>query len=503
MRAFNVINLSKKHPGFILFLVSVFVAYSIGKFIINNDPIETQLIIITLLLLVVTFRWNIFLIPILFLSYSGYFGNFQNMPRLPILVVPGGLTFYEVLIFFYLFYFFFIKKSNILRTPIAKAILLLFISAIVSVIVTHFEYGSDLRSLLMNQRAIFLYLTFFIFIGVMKNDVFFYKLNYLILSLAAVFILMNLLNNLFPRIQEFRIIPIGGESSYEKLTKIEDFGARRFLLPIDGIVYYGLSFFFFMVALKPFGNKHRVFAYIFSTIAFVVLVLSFTRGLWICIPMSIIVVLLYITLTLKKYEIKSFSLFIFAGILFIASAAFLSAYPDYFNAISIRLSQTKVALFQVSGNWESRLLEARAALDVIYNNPIFGGGNFIVRRYGPTLLPGLHFGFLDIYINYGLSGFITFLLFFYIPIKQFAQNVRKIANGIDFWIATSSICYIGIFMSVSFYSSQFFHQCWILSFCFCLANLAFLDRKYRNSRKVSETYNNAKFANTDFVPLKR
>jgi len=485
MRSFNVINLSKKHPDFILFLVSVFVAYSIGKFIIKHDPIETQLIIIAVLFLVITFRWNILLIPILFLSYSGYFGNFQNISRLPILVVPGGLTFYEVLIFFYLFYFFFIKKANILRTPIAKAILLLFISAIVSVIVTHFEYGSDLRSLLMNQRSIFLYLSFFIFLAIMNNSRSFYNSNYIMLALALVFTLQCILSNIFPDVREFRTYPIGGFSS-EMSVAIQDFGARRFLFGSDGLVFCGLAFMFFLIVLNPF-NKYRGYTYIFCLSSLTALLLSFTRGYWICILFSLVITTLYTKRKSSLYHAKFSSLSIILFLVFIAFN-FLGSF-DYLSiksAAAIRAKSAIIELKEVSGTFKVRLLEAEAAMEQISRRPFFGSGNFIIRQYGPVVGPSPHFGFLAVYVNYGLLGFISFLLFVFIPIRQFIQNAPKLSNKTDFWIATSSICYILIFMTISFYSSQFFHNCWVISFSFCLANLAFLNQKYKDSSKQTQ-----------------
>lgn len=148
----------------------------------------------------------------------------------------------------------------------------------------------------------------------------------------------------------------------------------------------------------------------------------------------------------------------------------------------------KVAIVETTGTWESRLLEATSALHILRESPVLGGGNFIYRKYGPTIGPGVHLGFVNIYLNYGLLGLFSFFLFFYIPIKQFTKNVHKISDKVDFWIASSSMCYVLIFMIVSSYSSQFFHACWVLSFCFSAANLAFLDQKYKDSGKQTQVH---------------
>lgn len=452
-------------------IVTVLLAYYVGTYIFTHEPVTTVVILVISFFVAVGLRWDMLSIPVIFILYSGYFGNFVNLPRLNILV--GGLNFPELIFLSYLVFFLLKEKSKILRTPITKVVALLLISSIVSIMFTHLNRDISWHNLLMTQRPILLYLSVFIFLGVMKSNKSFHQANYVFLSIASIFILPNLLAPLFPDIQELRAFSIGGVSSYTEVSAIESFGARRFLLPTDGMVYCGLSFFFFLVTLKPF-KEFRVWSYILCLLAFMTLLLSFTRGYWFCITLSIIVVISYISTTHQLHSLKFSRLFIVLCSAIIAITVFLSVRPDLYNALAARTWEMKEDLIKVTGTWGGRLVEAKFAMSVIGKNPIFGGGKF---------LSGAHFGFVTVYLNCGLLGFISFLLFLFVPIKQFVQNAHKMSDKTDFWIATSSIGYVLMFMTVSFYSSQFFHSIWVLSFCFTLANLAFLERKYKGNGK--------------------
>jgi len=471
------IDLKKRLFTFISFFMMVCFACKVGQFIVNQDVSATVFGLIVFFVIVFTLRWKLVLIPIVFLLYSRFFGDFSSLERL------GGFTFYELIMIFGLALFIFKEKGALLRTPIAKAMLLLLISAIIAIIFTRITHGTDWHLLMMNQRSFFLYFSFFIFFGLMSNDRSFYKSNYIVLSITAIFILLVLFSHLFPEIDELRGYAVGGSNyDFTNLTKIEDFGARQFGLPYIGYVYLGLGFFYFVVILKPFTG-YRICTYLFVISAFIVLALSFTRGYWILIPFSIAMVTFYIYKK-NSYHFKISTAFILLCLGMLVIFVFQSFYPEVSSSFKIRARELKVDLIHRTGSLESRLFEAEGALKEIAEAPFFGAGNFVFREYA-DMDREIHFGFLSVYINYGLLGFMSFVLFLYIPIKQFIQNANNISDKIDLWIATSSICYVLIFMSVSFYSSQFFHQCWILSFSFSLANLAFLERKYKGNAKIN------------------
>ncbi|MDI6785869.1 MAG: O-antigen ligase family protein [bacterium] len=254
---------------------------------------------------------------------------------------------------------------------------------------------------------------------------------------------------------------IGGETEKDWWwTYARYYGIHYLPSTRNSDIYYIAIPFIFVLTLLFFSSLRLSFFKISlllssSIMFFLGILLSFSRGVWFSLAMTITVFLFLIYKGLgisKRSKLKFWLLTILIIIFLIVGLKALNYFGmyNYFigKVISILSPETASYYLEESISNKERIEIIKATFNIIINNP-FGVGQDNLRYFYPSY--GLYVyhpenSYLHILAENGLFGFIGYLIFIFYPLVFL---YRKIKEGSHDWVRIS-IFLVLIYLAISY-----------------------------------------------------
>ncbi len=190
------------------------------------------------------------------------------------------------------------------------------------------------------------------------------------------------------------------------------------------------------------------------------LFLTFTRGYWIATILALSVIYILSNKNIKKKLLLQFAIIGFIAV-FSLQFFFSNIGEILVETIVSRFTSVGTALTDVS--FQNRIVESKAVLELVKNNPIMGYGlgktyifNPIIPREMPTWY--VHNAYLFLWFKLGFLGLASFLIFYFtILIHGFHLSIKNKTNNFTIIINSMNACLISMLL-VSITSPQFIQK---------------------------------------------
>jgi putative inorganic carbon (HCO3(-)) transporter len=324
-----------------------------------------------------------------------------------------------IISFIALLLFLFIKKSDINRLKFDYSLMALVMFLPISIFFSFYKYISLLNVYIVLSAIIF----YFILINVLdKKTVNFVKLSIVFIGLfsASVGFLAYVFVAKYPN---FALSSYFSSHSFLAGTRICSF----FQYPNSFAGFLLMPFFISLCFLKNTSHRNKILWYIISSFLLFVFYLTGSRGAFIILFLSII--LLYLLFDVKNYKSITYDLFFVSLI----TAVFIFANSKLiYPAILANSERIKVLVNFVAGGQNKSLSDriqlARDAVNIFLHHPIFGTGfgtfkdAMLKYRTGLFFADEPHSMPFRIFAETGITGFVIFFYFF---TKSFLRGFKR------------------------------------------------------------------------------
>ncbi len=324
-----------------------------------------------------------------------------------------------IISFITLLLFLFIKKSDINRLKFDYPLIILVVFLPISIIFSFYKYISLLNVYIILSAIIF----YFIMINILdKKTVRFVEISIVFIGLlsASVGFLAYVFVAKYPN---FALSSYFSSHSFLVGTRICSF----FQYPNSFAGFLLMPFFFSLHFLRGASNRNKILWYIISGFLLFVFYLSGSRGAFIILFLSVI--MLYLLFDVKNYKSITYDLFfvsLVTVVLIFANNKLI--HPDILaNSERIKVL-VKFAAGKQNKSLADRIQLMRGAVNIFLHHPIFGSGLGTFKDAMLKYRTGLFFAVephsmpFRILAETGIIGFVTFFYFF---TKSFLRGFKR------------------------------------------------------------------------------
>lgn len=340
---------------------------------------------------------------------------FENsLPLVPIGI--GSLHISDLLLFYLLgliFFRWFSGRGKIVKSPLNLPLILFYVIAILSAVISIQKYGNDFNYVIRFLRPLTYYLLFFVVLNLVRDT---QRLRFLVKGLFAIGVVVAI---------AMVIQSIVGESVQLMPGRIEqsgtldaDFNVLRLLPPGQTLIYLLFIIAITMSASVQWRASLRVFGVSVLLVLGVGVLLTYNRTYWVATALACLMLLCMLTVRARRQAfavavltmgIGACGLVLFGGGRLVEETA---------HAVQARvMSLTTVKELRESGPIEDRHQENGYAIKQILRAPLFGtglGANYRPLIYDPKddLTYYVHNGYLWLIKDMGIVGAAAFAWFY-------------------------------------------------------------------------------------------
>jgi len=376
----------------------------------------------------------------------------------------------------------------LIKSPIAKALLLFMGSAIIAGIYAKFHYNVSLISIFQAGRVYLFYSFFFLSLYHIKNK----KQLHLFLKIILIASIL------------FSVLYIGQHIIGANLRIL--LGAKRFglmsvgsystlRLDIRADVFPGLVLPI-MLGIAVFSSSKRIkkWAMIAATLFLAETIFTLGRAHWFGVAFSCLI--FWFLLPSSKRRL-SYKYIIIAGLILIFILPLISMIRydsplSLFSLLKERSSSGVRDFAQRTGTFGSRYRLAESYWRLLKNKPIFGLGLIptrseeIIQELPKGKIRNVHVGILNIFIDLGLTGCFFFIILVVVAIKRSLYIYRNLQNQLYKALSLGILsAFIGRLAAFTLDTFSTYEEVTIIAIMLGLLEVMFrIDKKYSSAKAI-------------------
>lgn len=318
----------------------------------------------------------------------------------------------------------------LIKSPIAKALLLFMGSAIAAGIYTKVHYNISIISIIQAGRVYLFYSLFFLSLYHIRGKKQLHLFLKILLGSAILFSILYIAQHLIGK--SLKIFVSGAQV---KIMNIGEYSIWR--LRITSIDFPGLFLPCMLgIILLTSCKKIRYWATIVASLFIVQIIFTLGRAHWFGVVISCLVFWLFLPLS-KKISILKYLTVVTLIIIFLLPIISLLMYDSPFPLFSLIIDRSDTGIkdfYKKSGTFGWRYDIAERYWDLLKRRPIFGFG--LIPLHSEDIIANLpgkmardpHVGILNIFIDLGLVGSLFFVILVVVVIIRSLYIYRNLHN---------------------------------------------------------------------------
>lgn len=396
------------------------------------------------------------IVLVLFIMYEGFYLLPESMT-----VIPGVFRMSDAFFVLFPLFVFTIPRTVSRYTEESLLVIAFALLLVLSSVMGHFSFGQSYLDGMMNVRRSFFWLSFFMFIPLLRDLEDVEKLVRLMTVLVGLYVAALVLTKFFPKLGLIHYL----QNFYSEHGSAQRFGEYRLFFPYGNIpgMFYFIALAGFLYGIKE-SAWQRTSRLGFMVIAVYAMIASLSRGVifpWLIATGSAL-------FSGGRRSVRIVTVLVF-GLLFtfqVMSMALNGEGSSFVEGTSLGKMVTKSDTLPKEAG---RMQQARMYVDRFLGSPLAGAGNFAIGKYSEMNAQGgdkgsslayrrfgffaaSDLGYLKILGEYGLLGIgwvIWWYFYFFRRVRQTLAKARALGTIPQVEALCRGMAYFMIFLLIS------------------------------------------------------